>query len=144
MPGGQFGQRPGCLRVEWTAHGLVGDCCVCAVLSGRLCAGRADCGENQYLRAADTRGLNRAHITHRTIGLNAEFFQIKWRIEKRCLLKLCSDSKSNTSGLGLGIYIIKSTLETQGLELDYFHQNNQNIFIIKGVVSQKNLKDENV
>ena len=54
------------------------------------------------------------------------------------------DSKSNTSGLGLGIYIIKSTLETQGLELDYFHQNNQNIFIIKGVVSQKNLKDENV
>ena len=26
------------------------------------------------------------------------------------------DSKSNTSGLGLGIYIIKSTLETQGLE----------------------------
>ena len=54
------------------------------------------------------------------------------------------DYKSNTSGLGLGIYIIKSTLETQGLELDYFHQNNQNIFIIKGVVSQKNLKDENV
>lgn len=54
------------------------------------------------------------------------------------------DSKSNTSGLGLGIYIIKSTLETQGLELNYFHQNNQNIFIIKGVVSQKNLKDENV
>ena len=54
------------------------------------------------------------------------------------------DSKSNTSGLGLGIYIIKSTLETQGLELDYFHQNNQNIFIIKGVVSKKNLKDENV
>ena len=54
------------------------------------------------------------------------------------------DSKSNTSGLGLGIYIIKSTLETQGLELDYFHQNNQNIFIIKGVISQKNLKDENV
>ena len=29
--------------------------------------------------------------------MNAEFFQIKWRIEKRCLLKLCSDSKSNTS-----------------------------------------------
>ena len=54
------------------------------------------------------------------------------------------DSKSNTSGLGLGIYIIKSTLERQGLESDYFHQNNQNIFIIKGVVSQKNLKDENV
>ena len=53
------------------------------------------------------------------------------------------DSKSNTSGLGLGIYIIKSTLETQGLELDYIHQNNQNIYIIKGVVSQKNLKDEN-
>ena len=50
------------------------------------------------------------------------------------------DSKSNTSGLGLGIYIIKSTLETQGLELDYFHQNNQNIFIIKGVVSQKKFK----
>ncbi len=50
------------------------------------------------------------------------------------------DSKSNTSGLGLGIYIVKSTLESQGLELEYFYKENQNHFIIKGVVSHKTLK----
>ena len=50
------------------------------------------------------------------------------------------DSKSNTSGLGLGIYIIKSTLESQGLELEYFYKENQNNFIVKGVISHKTLK----
>ncbi|WP_104722455.1 ArsS family sensor histidine kinase [Helicobacter mesocricetorum] len=40
-------------------------------------------------------------------------------------------------GLGLGIYIIQSVLDTQGLELEYFHWNNKNNFIIKSVVSQE-------
>ncbi|MDE5591382.1 MAG: ArsS family sensor histidine kinase [Helicobacter sp.] len=48
------------------------------------------------------------------------------------------DEKSKQGGgLGLGIYIIKSTLESQGLSLEYSYSNNQNNFIIKSVVSQK-------
>ncbi|WDL74813.1 HAMP domain-containing histidine kinase [Helicobacter winghamensis] len=47
------------------------------------------------------------------------------------------DKKSNKNGgLGLGIYIVKSTLESQGLTLDYTHINDMNIFIIKGVIAQ--------
>lgn len=45
------------------------------------------------------------------------------------------DEKSNKNGgLGLGIYIVKSTLEAQCLELEYKHKDNCNIFIIKDVV----------
>lgn len=47
------------------------------------------------------------------------------------------DEKSNKNGgLGLGIYIVKSTLEAQGLVLDYKHTNDKNVFIIKGVITQ--------
>ncbi|WP_300899791.1 ArsS family sensor histidine kinase [Helicobacter rodentium] len=46
------------------------------------------------------------------------------------------DSKSNSSGLGLGIYIIKSTLESQGLKLDYFHKEDKNYFILQGVLAK--------
>ncbi|MBX7491044.1 ArsS family sensor histidine kinase [Helicobacter turcicus] len=50
------------------------------------------------------------------------------------------DTKSNKNGgLGLGIYIVKSTLESQGLAIDYTHSNDVNIFTIKGVLAQ-NLK----
>ena len=45
------------------------------------------------------------------------------------------DSKSNSSGLGLGIYIVKSTLEAQGFTLDYTHSADVNTFIIQGVVT---------
>ena len=46
------------------------------------------------------------------------------------------DSKSNSSGLGLGIYIIKSTLESQGLKLDYFHKEDKNYFVLQGVLAK--------
>ncbi|WP_299546111.1 ArsS family sensor histidine kinase [uncultured Helicobacter sp.] len=47
------------------------------------------------------------------------------------------DEKSNKNGgLGLGIYIVKSTLESQGLTLDYAHHNDKNIFIIKGAITE--------
>ncbi|TLD81245.1 HAMP domain-containing histidine kinase [Helicobacter sp. MIT 11-5569] len=50
------------------------------------------------------------------------------------------DVNSNKNGgLGLGIYIVKSTLESQGLTLDYTHSNDVNMFIIKGVIAP-NLK----
>ena len=39
-----------------------------------------------------------------------------------------------SGGLGLGIYIIKNTLEAQGLKLEYQHKDYQNIFTIKGVI----------
>lgn len=47
------------------------------------------------------------------------------------------DEKSNKNGgLGLGIYIVKSTLESQGLVLDYTHSNDKNIFTIKGIITK--------
>ncbi|PZT47405.1 two-component sensor histidine kinase [Helicobacter valdiviensis] len=53
-------------------------------------------------------------------------------------------NSSKNGGLGLGIYIIKSTLEAQELVLDYLHKNNQNIFSIKGVISKKQKGPNNV
>lgn len=48
------------------------------------------------------------------------------------------DSKSNKSGgLGLGIYIVKSTLESQGLKLDYRYEKDKNCFIIQGILSNQ-------
>lgn len=47
------------------------------------------------------------------------------------------DSKSNQNGgLGLGIYIVKSTLESQGLKLDYHHEKDKNYFIIQGIIAK--------
>lgn len=40
-------------------------------------------------------------------------------------------------GLGLGIYIVQSILDTQGLVLEYFHWNSKNNFIIKNVILQE-------
>ena len=45
------------------------------------------------------------------------------------------DVNSNKKGgLGLGIYIVKSTLEYQGLNLSYKHKDGKNIFIIENVI----------
>ena len=54
------------------------------------------------------------------------------------------DVNSNKKGgLGLGIYIILSTLEYQGLNLSYKHKNDKNIFTISNVL-YSNKKDKNV
>ncbi|TLD87277.1 ArsS family sensor histidine kinase [Helicobacter sp. MIT 05-5294] len=48
------------------------------------------------------------------------------------------DNKSNKNGgLGLGIYIVKSTLESQGLKLDYYHKEDKNHFVILGFAKTK-------
>ncbi|MBD5164451.1 ArsS family sensor histidine kinase [Helicobacter sp.] len=55
------------------------------------------------------------------------------------------DSKSNKNGgLGLGIYIVKSTLESQGLKLDYHHEKDKNYFIIQGIIAKTNIKEKYV
>ncbi|MDE7175934.1 MAG: ArsS family sensor histidine kinase [Helicobacter sp.] len=46
------------------------------------------------------------------------------------------DNKSNKNGgLGLGIYIVKSTLESQELKLDYRHEKDKNYFLIQGIIT---------
>ncbi|WP_104697759.1 MULTISPECIES: ArsS family sensor histidine kinase [unclassified Helicobacter] len=42
--------------------------------------------------------------------------------------------KNTQGGFGLGIYIIKNTLDTQGFNLDYQHENGINYFIIRDCI----------
>lgn len=42
--------------------------------------------------------------------------------------------KSHQGGFGLGMYIIKNTLDNQNFALKYFHEDGKNIFVIKGCV----------
>ncbi|MCI6217449.1 MAG: ArsS family sensor histidine kinase [Helicobacter sp.] len=44
------------------------------------------------------------------------------------------DSKKHIQGFGLGMYIIKNTLDSQNFKLRYIHEDGSNIFIIKGCV----------
>lgn len=42
--------------------------------------------------------------------------------------------KNTQGGFGLGIYIIKNTLDTQGFKLEYYHKNGVNYFVIRDCI----------
>lgn len=86
-----------------------------------------------------TQGQIEIYIQDKNLGIKNYGMPLPYSLQDHSK-PFFKDSKSNTSGLGLGIYIIKSTLESQGLELEYFYKENQNNFIVKGVISHKTLK----
>lgn len=66
---------------------------------------------------------------------------LPYSLEDHCKPFFKDSRSNNKGGLGLGIYIVKSTLESQGLTLAYAHYANMNTFIIQGVVIE-HLKKE--
>lgn len=49
------------------------------------------------------------------------------------------DSKRTVQGFGLGMYIIKNTLDAQDFPLNYYHENGVNFFVIRNCIVEKNV-----
>ena len=59
------------------------------------------------------------------------YFALK---EKEILPFFKNDKNPQSQGLGLGLYIIKNTIERQGLQLLYAYEEGYHIFRIKGAI----------